>query len=291
MTRKRLLILFLALVYVFLYIFFSYESFPHYDKIDLIDTTIEFSLVIFSYILLVGLQWFKGPRKVHSYLTIGVTLFVFYHVSDMMDEIVKYPLHLQYVADDVSHLFALMFILVGIFHWMRHNNAMLRELQKLATIDGLTGVYNRQQIDVILEDMCESAARYEKSLSVVILDIDHFKDINDQYGHAMGDEVLKKLSSMLCREVRSTDRFGRYGGEEFLLLLPETTLDGAKVAAEKLRFALNNFDFENTPRVTASFGVASYQKGEDLADLVHRADLALYKSKESGRNRVTVSGS
>lgn len=289
MTRRRLLLLLFVLIYVVLYIFFSGASFPHIDEVDVIDTSIEFSLVVFSYILLAGLQWFNGPRKVYSYLTIGVTLFVFYHVSDMMDEIVIYPLYLQYFADDVSHLFALIFILIGIFHWVKHNNRMLLELQKLATIDGLTGVYNRQQIDAILEDMCESASRYDKDLSVVILDIDHFKEVNDQYGHATGDEVLKKMSNMLCKEVRVTDRFGRYGGEEFLLLLPETTLEGARTAAEKLRFALNNFDFGSTPRVTASFGVASYRKGEDLADLVHRADIGLYKSKESGRNCVTVS--
>jgi diguanylate cyclase (GGDEF)-like protein/putative nucleotidyltransferase with HDIG domain len=163
------------------------------------------------------------------------------------------------------------------------------ELQWLATRDGLTGCLNRRAFQEQLKTLFEHARRYKHPLSLVMLDIDHFKSINDTHGHAKGDEVLREISKRLHACVRASDVVARYGGEEFCLLLPNTELDGAKTVAEHVRLTIADTPVA-TLRVTSSFGVSAMTLlGEDAVDatLVNQADEALYLSKHNGRNRVS----
>jgi len=161
----------------------------------------------------------------------------------------------------------------------------------LATTDPLTGLLNRRAMDGRLAEEEARALRDGSPLSVIALDVDFFKHVNDKYGHPMGDAVLRDLGRLLREATRLTDHSARMGGEEFLLVCPNTDLNGAAVLAEQLRSrfeAMDHQDGEVRIRVTASFGVAAMEPdhGPDVARLLRRADRALYRAKEAGRNRV-----
>ena len=166
------------------------------------------------------------------------------------------------------------------------------ELEHLARFDALTGILNRRLILEKVDEWIVHVRRYKGHLSVVMLDIDHFKLVNDRYGHQVGDRVLADTAHLLQRSLRQTDFAGRYGGEEFLLVLPQTDAAGAAVIAERARVILQGtamHDAEGgTYGVTASFGVAEWSAGNDVDALVGRADAAMYRAKEAGRNRVEV---
>ena len=165
-------------------------------------------------------------------------------------------------------------------------------LQELAVRDGLTGLYNRRYLDETLEREVSRARRDGHPLSLVMLDIDYFKRVNDTYGHQFGDEVLKALAVALSHDVRAEDVACRFGGEEFLILLPNMPLDAARVRAEAWRRsveALSIVHGEFAVHFTISLGVAAYpEHGKTPDDLTRCADQALYRAKHEGRNQVSV---
>ena len=166
----------------------------------------------------------------------------------------------------------------------------LREAQilKLSLTDALTGVGNRRMLDEALAREVERARRQGQALSLLILDIDHFKRVNDTWGHETGDRVLRETGSSLLQMLRATDIATRMGGEEFVVLLPATALAEAVVCAERFRAALATHDFALAAPVTSSFGVAALQPQENGSALLARADGALYLAKQQGRNRVVA---
>lgn len=164
------------------------------------------------------------------------------------------------------------------------------EIYRLTTVDGLTQIFNRRYFEDTLDRELSRCHRYQRALSLVLMDIDFFKQINDQHGHLAGDYVLKMLASTIKTKIRREDVFARYGGEEFALLLPEVDADGALLMAEKIRKLVEaqqfQFDNQRIP-VTLSLGLTSLN-GESMesADLVKLADAKLYEAKNAGRNRV-----
>jgi diguanylate cyclase (GGDEF)-like protein len=160
--------------------------------------------------------------------------------------------------------------------------------QQLAYLDGLTGIFNRRFFEMRIREELERSQRYNTSLSVVMLDIDYFKKLNDEFGHLLGDEVLKQVSSIFQQHLRKGDVVCRYGGEEFALLLPQTSGENAFEVAEKLRRTVETWHFPGVPRpVTISAGLADCPTfGKSRDDIVSAADSALYQAKLSGRNRV-----
>ena len=165
-----------------------------------------------------------------------------------------------------------------------------RELEKLSTTDSLTKLYNRLKIDELLEKTLYSAVRYGRVFSLIMIDIDHFKKVNDTFGHLVGDKALLQLADILRAQVRKTDHLGRWGGEEFLIISEDTDLKGAELMAEKLRTAVSRSTFPDIGSLTISLGVTSYQEGDSRITMIQRVDTALYRAKESGRNQVVVSG-
>ncbi len=164
-----------------------------------------------------------------------------------------------------------------------------RRLRRLARVDALTGLLNRGAIDQRLEEEVMRARRDGTALSAIMLDIDHFKLVNDQHGHVRGDEVLRDLAERVRGLARVTDIVGRYGGEEFLLILAHTAAGEAEGLAERLRLHVAQTPVAGLP-LTASFGVVTCPPGERWSpvELVERADAALYRAKSAGRNRVVV---
>ena len=159
-------------------------------------------------------------------------------------------------------------------------------MQSLATTDPLTGLPNRRALDDCLRSALAAAHRHAESVSVALIDVDHFKHINDRYGHAMGDRVLVQLGHRLAADLRASDRLGRWGGEEFLLVSGHTPLPAALELAERLRASVAGFGFGHGEPVTVSIGVAQVRQGDDADTLLARADEALYRAKDAGRDRV-----
>jgi two-component system cell cycle response regulator len=172
------------------------------------------------------------------------------------------------------------------------NADSVRRLEELATTDGLTGCYNKRHFNEQLKSKLGAAERFSRKLSLVITDIDHFKVVNDTYGHAVGDVVIKELGAILNRLKRETDIVARFGGEEFCLLCEETDTKGAMQLAERVRQELERTDFETELgklKVTCSLGVATYPElAKSRETLFEAADRALYKAKHGGRNQVAV---
>ncbi|CAA7614352.1 Diguanylate cyclase [Magnetospirillum sp. LM-5] len=169
------------------------------------------------------------------------------------------------------------------FEQLQKSNA---EMETLAQHDALTGLFNRRKLDETLECEFARSQRFENAISVILLDIDHFKSVNDIFGHQVGDAVLRHLSDELKGQIRETDMLGRWGGEEFLIICPGNDLDGATMLAEKLRRIVRECEFPMVGRRTCSFGVASRHPGERENELIARADAALYQAKRQGRDRV-----
>ncbi len=166
------------------------------------------------------------------------------------------------------------------------------ELERLARFDSLTGLLNRYSILERLDEWLTHEKRYKSGLSVIMADIDRFKRVNDVHGHRTGDRVLTETAGLLQRSARETDFVGRYGGEEFLTILPRTDATGAAMVAERARLAVQRMAMHDASGravpVTVSFGVAEWREGDDEDSLVTRADAALYRAKAAGRNRVEI---
>lgn len=212
----------------------------------------------------------------------------------LTDSLFRYPDRTYAIADIAVGLVSAMLIvsitmtlLIKNFDLERQGaNRRLRDLSLKAQTDALTELGNRAWIELTLRNL---ASETESPLSVVLADIDHFKAVNDEFGHNTGDLVLQGVASVFRQMVRKTDLVGRYSGEEFILILPGTRRDEAALLAEKVRQRLMEAGHPSpAPRVTASFGVAEFQPGESLSELVGRADAALYQAKAAGRNRVVT---
>ena len=231
--------------------------------------------------------WEQRPNLVHfkSYQPI----------TGMADEMYQNVtiLPLRSSTGKTDHVCLIIYDVTGVAVNKRQLESANTKLQELALRDGLTGLLNRRYWESCLEREFARHQRYDNPVSLVIFDIDHFKRVNDTYGHQPGDEVIRATARITSQLVRETDFAGRYGGEEFVVLLPGTTLDGAAQFAERLRSTIERqqLDYQGSPLTfTISLGVATL--ADDMAGyqaLLERADKALYQSKEGGRNQVTLS--
>ena len=170
----------------------------------------------------------------------------------------------------------------------------LVQARQEATIDALTGLHNRRGLDISLQASLEETTRIKKPLCVLMIDIDHFKAINDSHGHLIGDKVLISVGKLLSNQVRGDDYVARYGGEEFIVILQETPITAAFTLAEKIRSSIERLKLKQVKTgksldpITVSLGVASFRYGEAMEDFLNRCDEALYRAKKLGRNRSVI---
>lgn len=184
---------------------------------------------------------------------------------------------------------ALLELLVSCMLLPLRNALRYQQALRRAQRDALTGVGNRAALDLALDREVQLAQRHHCPLSLVVVDIDHFKQINDRYGHLVGDDCLQAVAKNIAESCRTTDCIYRYGGEEFVLVLSQTNQEGALATAERVRQAIAELKLDcagSVIELTASAGVAALRESESSYDLFHRADTALYRAKNAGRNRV-----
>ncbi|MGB7403680.1 MAG: transporter substrate-binding domain-containing protein [Arcobacter sp.] len=163
-----------------------------------------------------------------------------------------------------------------------------KELEKLAITDKLTNLYNRRKLDELLQNELNRSERFKHTFAVTILDIDYFKKVNDTFGHQTGDKVLIEISNILRTHIRTTDFVGRFGGEEFVIICPESQKDGVYNLMESIRLDVQNHTFKDIGNITMSFGIALVKENDTSESLLKRADIALYEAKNSGRNKVVI---
>lgn len=166
--------------------------------------------------------------------------------------------------------------------------AVQEALKTLATTDSLTGIYNRHKFEILYESQIEKQKVDNSSLSLLLIDIDHFKRINDNCGHNIGDSILIEFCMLIKSAIRTTDIFARWGGEEFIILLPNTNATNAMIIANKLKNLVSSYSFTQINKVTVSIGISVYDQSDALESFIKKADTSLYKAKNLGRNRVEL---
>lgn len=254
-------------------------------------------LLVYILILIFGIYKLNTRSFLYvsafTLVTYGIDIALLnYFRSDTVNLNIEY---LQFLV--LSMVLVAFSIIGGHISSLRRNLRISRtELEKSLTIikemsirDDLTGVYNRRHLMELLEHEYHRISRGGAHFSVAMLDIDHFKSVNDTHGHLTGDEVLKAVSDVIRNSLRSADFCGRYGGEEFLLVMTQTNINGALLCAERIRSTIEQSRFTSLGpnfRVTVSLGVTEFTGKEDIPTMIARADKALYHAKESGRNRV-----
>lgn len=192
----------------------------------------------------------------------------------------------QLLAIRLGHYWLVTFLEREVDPQVERLSKLLEEAQKSSITDPLTGLWNRKQFDEFLRIEIPRAERYGQPICLIVLDIDHFKLVNDEQGHAVGDRVLQQLSHLMSQQVRLVDSLFRWGGEEFAILLPNTAISATRFIAERLRQAVSQFRFDLEGDITVSIGAAELERGETALSWFKRADEAMYAAKYQGRNRV-----
>ncbi len=225
----------------------------------------------------------RWGRILATYQELGYNLektilegFIYKPYVTLWEELSRYKWYLAFL------LFVFIILSVRNYQLKSFN----RQLNKVASEDALTGLFNRKHIDETLNEEHRRSRRYGRIYSVIMCDIDHFKEVNDEHGHHIGDQILKEVSSALESRTRSTDTLGRWGGEEFLLICPETDFRDALSIAEALRKKVADKNYTANRIITLSLGVATLDENDEIIDIVNRADKALYAAKNEGRNTV-----
>lgn len=261
-------------VIIFLAVLNSYQSLRYLSVFSLL----AISLVIYLI----------PNRVIHAQiLSIALNTAFFLFFTKKIEEVQNYDLYKLLVYDLIFLIYCNLSAYLANFY-KRKQFADSRELQSLSAADPLTGIYNRAKFDEELNRWVSFCQRYNQPLSLVFFDIDDFKKVNDSYGHLAGDNVIKNIVELISRSIRSTDVFARWGGEEFIILLPDTDILQAAEMAERMRVRIQENQYGIAEGVTCSFGIAALKNDETARSFLRRADELLLHAKASGKNIVAA---
>ncbi len=234
----------------------------------------------------------SSGKLVDSSLMLGLLLLLMAFLTDTLDEVFKQPLWVTVIFEDASELLGLVLLIIGVHQWLKQDNKRHVTLQKFAAYDALTGLFMRRPFQEKAQSEFDRYQRSKSEFAILMVDIDHFKLINDQHGHAAGDLVLKQLAGELKRSIRKTDWVARWGGEEFIFLLLDVDEGMCFQLAENIRKKVEGL---STPigaesiQFTVSIGATLSHKEDTSYDhIINRADKLLYRAKRKGRNRVEI---
>ena len=236
------------------------------------------ALLYWAYPTLIGVYFILAPHLA-MYLTLLAVLAIAPALINQIEMITFVTVVMTLVANN---------IFVYLFATRMHKHA--QQLSLLVRRDPLTGTGNRRALDEKLDELIVLNKRTNQHVSLLIIDVDHFKNINDAYGHVIGDQVLIKLTALIKSRIRATDSLYRFGGEEFVVVLVGARLSAAKAIAEELRLSIESTKLVEDKVVTISLGAAEFIEEESGASCLDRCDKAMYQAKESGRNKVCIAG-
>lgn len=256
---------------------------------DFFGLAVYGSITIIMMLALFIVQKISEIREVYYYLLAGFSFVYVSLFTATMEHIFSYPVSEVNILEDLFRLVGFGFVVVAIIKWIKFNEEVKHQLIELASVDDLTKIMNRRVFDIELRREFVNAKRYNKDLSLITIDLDNFKEINDKHGHFIGDLVLKMFTNEVLSQLREGDLFSRWGGDEFSILLPQTNGRSALKVAEKIRFAVKNIHVRTDHAniyFTASLGVTEYlSDDQDPLMMIERADKALYEAKETGRDK------
>jgi diguanylate cyclase (GGDEF)-like protein len=244
----------------------------------------QFDLVLLD-IMMPGMDGYEVCRRIKSEpQTSGIPIIFITSMSEIQNKTKGFELG---AVDYITKPFDVMEVKARV---KTHLSLALanKKLHQLAETDFLTNIYNRRIFLRFLEAEINKARRYSNAFSLIMFDIDHFKAVNDTYGHDVGDYVLKTTVDIIKKDIRRTDVFVRYGGEEFIIMLPEIAIEGAKLCAENTRATIEQNNFDKVKKITISVGVTMFKENDTINSITKRVDEALYRAKDNGRNRVEV---
>ncbi len=270
-------------------------SLPIRTEIDIAEVISESFVATVTLVLIFVATRISKVRVRSMFLLIGVQLLYLVMLYDLLDEIFAYPGILNVLEDTLLALGLALFG-IGAILFVGNQAGSLRDVEEarnrlaaLSITDGLTGLFNSRHFYEQIKHEIGRSNRYERPLSILLLDMDNFKEHNDEYGHLAGDKVLKRLGELVISMLRENDSAYRYGGEEFTVLLPESGEQTAVVVAERIRVRFSELRFDEGVSKTISIGVAEYAKDEELVSFIKRADNAMYLAKRNGKNMVAKS--
>jgi diguanylate cyclase (GGDEF)-like protein len=222
---------------------------------------------------------------------VNIAAYLFFAKIDALEWLYEYSTHHEeYELDEVITLFFTISISLAIFSLRRWQEIikLVQELEKLAVKDPLTNIFNRRYLNDMLVSEIIRTSRTEDAFSLIMIDIDHFKKINDNYGHNIGDRVICQISELLVNLSREVDIVSRWGGEEFIILCPKTPTNNAEKLGKRILQSIRNFQFDSVGQVTASIGIAPFTKNDTPESMLHKVDSCLYEAKNSGRDRLVL---
>ena len=277
------------LVMTMLFLLVEGSLIQQHANVDYFGVSIYGSISVIMLLSLFIVQKIIDIKEVYYFLLAG---FTFVYISLFIGTIEKvYVYHLANITslEDLFRLVGFGFVIIAIIKWIKHDEEIKVKLLELASIDDLTGIMNRRVFDIEFKRDFANAKRYNKALSLVTIDIDNFKAVNDKHGHFFGDIVLKMFAKEVTSLLREGDIFSRWGGDEFCVILPETSGVNAMKVAEKIRFAVKNVHVKTDKSpiyFTVSLGVTEFKtEDKDAMIMIDRADKALYDAKAAGRDK------
>ena len=282
------LLVIISLAMVFYYVNYT----PRVETIDYFDLFSDSAIALMTLVMVYLVIKQGHPRSIIVIFLVGFSCLYISLFFDSLDEIfIPSPL-ITNIGENLLQLLGYMGIFIGVFKWLQLNRKTQERLFKLSNTDALTGLLNRRSFIDKSKEEFERSIRYDRPLSLMMIDIDFFKMINDQYGHMVGDVVLQKVAHEITLQLRTNDIFCRWSGEEFILLIPESDNNNGQLISEKIRKAIETADIELVSgefvNIKISIGCTSLREDDSSVDaLIERADRALYMSKEAGRNRVS----
>lgn len=249
-------------------------------EVDTLDLFFEFSSVLIALIMFAAISGIKININIKGPFLLGLFCMQLGRTVDGLDEIIYFTLpHWSALGDGIA-FFGEVLVVYGATRWMLH-------AYRLSMTDNLTRLYNRHYLELAFQKANMFRRKGDNSgIHLIMLDIDDFKRINDCFGHETGDDVLRRLAVILQENTRPTDIVARQGGEEFEILVTDSSRETALTVAERIRKAVEHSTHPNQPQCTASLGVSEFGAGDDIKSLRRRADLAVYEAKATGKNRV-----
>ncbi len=266
----------------------QYTYYPHVSEIDLYSLISEIIIAITVLMLIFDLRSFRGNKQIYVLMLLGFVLLFFAFWTDMLDEIIDQPRLMTTIFEDLCQMAGFITVIIGISKWTLINNRQNKELQRFATTDSLTGLFVRRYFNEKVSDEFIRCRCSKGIFSILLIDFDNFKSINDKYGHSCGDDVLSIYAKEIKKIQRETDVFARWGGEEFIVLAIESNIEDCANLCEKLRQHARSLLVavgDEVINFTVSIGAATLREDDDSVEmLINRADQLLYKAKRNGRN-------